>query len=124
MAGEWPRTPLGELVQNFDFRRVPLSSREREKRRGNYPYYGATGIMDYVDDFLLEGLYLLIAEDGSIERPDGKPVLQLVNGRFWVNNHAQLQPSNPRQGAETPGTSAARRAPRCGVATLESPRGD
>ncbi len=46
--------------------------------------------MDYVDDYLFDGLYLLIAEDGSVERPDGKPFLQLVNGRFWVNNHAHV----------------------------------
>jgi type I restriction enzyme S subunit len=90
MASEWPEALLGELVQNFDSRRIPLSSREREKRRGQYPYYGATGIMDYVDDFLFEGLHLLVAEDGSVERPDGKPFLQLVDGRFWVNNHAHV----------------------------------
>jgi type I restriction enzyme S subunit len=90
MAGEWPEAPLGELVQNFDSRRIPLSSREREKRRGQYPYYGATGVMDRVDDFLFEGLHLLVAEDGSVERPDGKPFLQLVDGRFWVNNHAHV----------------------------------
>jgi type I restriction enzyme S subunit len=90
MAGKWPETPVGELVQNFDSRRVPLSNREREKRRGVYPYYGATGVMDQVNDFLFEGLHLLIAEDGSVERPDGKPFLQLVNGKFWVNNHAHV----------------------------------
>lgn len=73
MAGEWPEVPLGGLVQNFDARRIPLSSRERERRPGPYPYYGATGVMDYVDDFLFEGLHLLVAEDGSVERPDGKP---------------------------------------------------
>lgn len=90
MAGEWVEKPLGELVQNFDARRIPLSSREREKRRGRFPYYGATGVVDYVDDFLYEGLYLLVAEDGSVERPDGKPFLQLASGQFWVNNHAHV----------------------------------
>ncbi|PRG79810.1 restriction endonuclease subunit S [Burkholderia multivorans] len=90
MAGEWLREPLGKLAQNFDARRVPLSAREREKRRGMFPYYGATGVMDYVDDFLFEGLHLLVAEDGSVERSDGKPFLQLVDGQFWVNNHAHV----------------------------------
>ncbi len=90
MDGEWREVTLGELVLNFDSRRIPLSKREREKRRGLFPYYGATGVMDYVDDFLFEGLHLLVAEDGSVERPDGKPFLQLVNGRFWVNNHAHV----------------------------------
>ena len=90
MGGEWPRVPLGDVVQNFDARRIPLSNREREKRRGRYPYYGATGVMDYVDDFLFDGLYLLVAEDGSVETTDGKPFLQLVSGKFWVNNHAHV----------------------------------
>jgi len=90
MVSELSELPLGELVQNFDSRRVPLSSRIREKRPGVYPYYGATGVMDYIDDFLFEGLHLLIAEDGSVERSDGKPFLQLVNGKFWVNNHAHV----------------------------------
>lgn len=90
MGGEWPTVQLGDVVQNFDSRRIPISKREREKRPGPYLYYGATGIMDYVDDYLFDGLYLLIAEDGSVERPDGKPFLQLVNGQFWVNNHAHV----------------------------------
>ncbi len=90
MAGEWPEAPLGGLVQNFDSRRVPLSSREREKRRGPFPYHGATGVMDHVDDFLFDGLHLLVAEDGSVETTAGKPFLQLVDGRFWVNNHAHV----------------------------------
>ena len=62
----------------------------RKQRPGNYPYYGATGIIDYVDAFLFDGLHLLIAEDGSVEKPNGKPFLQLVDGKFWVNNHAHV----------------------------------
>jgi type I restriction enzyme, S subunit len=87
---EWPQVPLGTVVQNFDAKRVPLSSRERDKRRGRFPYYGATGVMDHVDDYLFEGLHLLVAEDGSVETPAGKPFLKLVQGRFWVNNHAHV----------------------------------
>jgi type I restriction enzyme S subunit len=90
VATGFPHAPLGDVVQNFDSTRVPLSSRERAKRPGRFPYYGATGIMDYVDDYLFEGLHLLLAEDGSIETEDGHPVLQLVDGRFWVNNHAHV----------------------------------
>lgn len=90
MASDWPEQPLGALVQNFDARRVPLSNREREKRRGQYPYHGATGVMDHVDSFLFEGLHLLVAEDGSVETPAGTPVLQLVDSKFWVNNHAHV----------------------------------
>src|SRR5690606_27655337 len=90
MGGEWRKVSLGDVVQIFDSARVPLSKLEREGRRGAYPYYGATGVVDYVDDFLFEGLHLLIAEDGSVETPNGNPYLQLVNGRFWVNNHAHV----------------------------------
>jgi len=90
MAGEWALVPLGEIVQNFDARRIPLSSRERRKRQGPYPYYGATGVMDNIDDFLFDGLYILIAEDGSVERPNGSPFVQLVSGKFWANNHTHV----------------------------------
>ena len=96
MAGEilleadWPTTALGEVVKNFDSKRVPLSSRERQLRQGKYPYYGAAGCIDHVDDYLFEGLHLLVGEDGSVIRPDGRPFLQLVNGKFWVNNHAHV----------------------------------
>ena len=90
MAGEYSETPLGGVVVNYDSRRVPLSSRERAMRPGPYPYYGATGVMDHVDEFLFDGLHLLVAEDGSVERPDGTPFLQLVDGKFWVNNHAHV----------------------------------
>jgi len=90
MNAKWPAIPLADIASNFDSRRVPLSSRERQVRPGPYPYYGATGIMDYIDDYLFDGLYVLIAEDGSIERPDGRPFVQLVDGRFWVSNHAHV----------------------------------
>lgn len=90
MASNYQITPLGSIVKNFDSRRIPLSNRERRKCQGPYPYYGATGVMDHVNDYLFEGLYLLVAEDGSVERPDGRPFLQLVDGKFWVNNHSHV----------------------------------
>lgn len=90
MATSVPLRPLGELAANHDSRRVPLSSRERAARQGSYPYYGAASVMDHVDDYLFEGLHLLIAEDGSVESPSGAPLLQLADGRFWVNNHAHV----------------------------------
>ena len=86
----WQTVRLGGLVRNLDSRRVPLSRRVRSARLGPYPYYGATGVMDYIDDYLFEGLYLLVAEDGSVETPTGKPFVQLVDGKFWVNNHAHV----------------------------------
>ena len=87
---EWSSGELGDLISIFDSLRIPLSSRERTKRPGPYPYYGATSVMDYVDDFLFEGVHLLVGEDGSVIHEDGKPFLQYVWGKFWVNNHAHV----------------------------------
>ncbi|MCY3924573.1 MAG: restriction endonuclease subunit S [bacterium] len=86
----WPSVALGDVVNNFDSRRVPLSRRERATRPGPYPYYGATGVMDYIDNYLFEELHLLVGEDGSVETPTGTPYVQLVDGQFWVNNHAHV----------------------------------
>ncbi|MBN1303333.1 MAG: restriction endonuclease subunit S [Anaerolineales bacterium] len=92
----WRAGTLEDIVNNFDRKRIPLSSREREERKGIYPYYGATSILDYVDDYLFDGVYLLMGEDGTVVTDDDKPVLQYVSGKFWVNNHAHvLQGRNP-----------------------------
>jgi len=81
---------LGELVINFDRKRVPLSSRQRSERQGVYPYYGATSIMDYVDNYIFDGKYLLMGEDGTVIDKNGKPILQIAEGKFWCNNHAHI----------------------------------
>ncbi len=81
---------LGEVVDIYDSKRKPLSSRERESRKGNYRYYGATGVLDYVDDYLFDGEYVLLAEDGTVIDENGYPIVQLVTGQFWVNNHAHI----------------------------------
>jgi type I restriction enzyme, S subunit len=86
----WEVRTLGDFIDIFDSKRIPLSSREREKRKGPYPYYGAAAVMDYVDDFLFQGIYVLMGEDGSVVNADGTPVLQYVWGKFWVNNHAHV----------------------------------
>ena len=87
---EFVTEPLSELLINFDSKRIPLSSRERESKRGCYPYYGATSILDYVDEYIFDGTYILLGEDGTVINEDGSPVLQLVNGKFWCNNHAHI----------------------------------
>ena len=84
------KTKLGDLIVNFDRKRVPLSSRERAKRQGIYPYYGATSIMDYVDDYLFDGKYILLGEDGTVIDGKGNPILQIAEGKFWCNNHAHI----------------------------------
>ena len=81
---------VGELIVNFDSKRKPLSSLEREKKKGKYPYYGATQIFDYIDDYIFDGEYILLGEDGTVINSDGSPVLQLAKGKFWVNNHAHV----------------------------------
>ncbi|MEN6553878.1 MAG: restriction endonuclease subunit S [Methanobacterium sp.] len=86
----WEVGKFGKIVDNFDKKRIPLSKKQRESRKGQYPYYGATSIMDYVDDFLFDGTYVLMAEDGSVIDDGEKPVLQYVWGKFWVNNHAHV----------------------------------
>jgi type I restriction enzyme, S subunit len=86
----WSVETVGDISSNFDSKRVPVSGNDREKRKGEYPYYGATGIVDWVDDFLFDGIYLLIGEDGSVERVDGTAFSQYVSGKIWVNNHAHV----------------------------------
>lgn len=86
----WKAAMLEEIISNYDSKRVPLSSREREKRKGVYPYYGAASIVDYIDDYLFDGTYLLMGEDGTVITDEEKPVLQYVTGKFWVNNHTHV----------------------------------
>ncbi|MFZ1269264.1 MAG: restriction endonuclease subunit S [Anaerolineae bacterium] len=92
MVGEWCERPLGELAENLDSLRIPV--KEADRRTGPYPYYGASGIVDYVDSFLFDGEYLLIAEDGENLRTRNTPVAFLASGRFWVNNHAHIVRGN------------------------------
>ena len=86
----WDVGALGDVVEIHDKRRVPLSKKQRGMRRGRYPYYGATGIIDYVDDFLFEGVHVLLGEDGSVIDDNGRPFVQYVWGSYWVNNHAHV----------------------------------
>ncbi len=91
---EWKEYKLGEVVNILDYKRVPLSSKERSTRKGNYPYYGAQGIIDYIDDYIFDGTYLLIAEDGENLKSQKQNVAQLASGKYWVNNHAHIVESN------------------------------
>jgi type I restriction enzyme S subunit len=88
----WEEKKLGDIISIYDSKRIPLSSREREKMKAGqlYPYYGASTIMDYVNDYIFDGEYILMGEDGTVQTPEGYPVLQLPTGKFWVNNHAHI----------------------------------
>jgi type I restriction enzyme S subunit len=92
MAGEWREKMLGELTENFDGIRVPVKGADRHT--GPYPYYGASGIVDYIDNYLFDGEYLLIAEDGENLRTRNTPIAFLARGKFWVNNHAHIVRGN------------------------------
>ncbi|MBM6447230.1 restriction endonuclease subunit S [Pseudomonas sp. MIL9] len=86
----WSYVSLKEVTSIFDSQRVPLAGQERAKRKGNYPYYGAAALMDWVDGYIFDGIYLLSGEDGSVADPLGYPITQYVWGRLWVNNHAHV----------------------------------
>lgn len=86
----WKVGNLLDIAELFDYKRKPLSSREREKMQKIYPYYGATSIMDFVDNYIFDGIYLLMGEDGSVANAHGYPYLQYVSGKFWPNNHAHV----------------------------------
>jgi type I restriction enzyme S subunit len=86
----WQAATLGEVSENFDRLRKPLSKTERSEMQGDFPYYGAAKIVDHVNDWIFDGEYLLFAEDGTVVTSDGFPVLQLVNEKFWVNNHTHI----------------------------------
>ena len=85
---QWREFSLGELTDNFDSIRVPVKREDR--RSGPYPYYGASGVVDYVDDYLFDGEFLLIAEDGENLRTRNTPIAFLADGKLWVNNHAHI----------------------------------
>ena len=86
----WASMPFGKVTVNFDGKRRPLSSKVRESFKGHYPYYGACDIIDHVKEFLLDGTYILIGEDGANLLSKNKPLAFIVKGKFWVNNHAHV----------------------------------
>ena len=86
----WSIATLGSIVRNFDRKRVPLSVMQREGREGPFPYHGAAGVISYIDSFIFEGRFLLIGEDGTVQTSIGTPMLQFVEGKFWVSNHAHV----------------------------------
>ena len=90
----WEVVTLENAVNIFDKMRIPLNATQRQKRQGDYPYCGANGVVDYVNDYLFDGEYVLLAEDGgywgSFENS-----AYLMRGKFWVNNHAHVLQAKP-----------------------------
>lgn len=81
---------LGDVVRLEDAKREPISARQRAERKGIYPYFGAQGIVDHLNDYTYEGEYLLVAEDGENLRSRKQPIANAASGRFRVNNHAHV----------------------------------
>lgn len=87
---DWKTYKLDDLGEILNSKRVPLNSRERENKKGIFPYYGASGIVDYIDGYIFEGEHVLISEDGENLRSRQTPIAFKANGKFWVNNHAHI----------------------------------
>jgi type I restriction enzyme S subunit len=86
----WFYSFFKQAVKNLDGNRIPLSQQIRQKMKGKYPYYGATGILDYIDEYIFDGEYLLIGEDGANLVSKAKDLAFTARGKFWVNNHAHV----------------------------------
>lgn len=86
----YPKRPLGEVVVLHDNLRVPLSGQQRAARPGPYAYYGAQGVIDWIDGYRFDGRYLLVPEDGENLRSRKLPIAHIAAGQFWVNNHAHV----------------------------------
>lgn len=91
----WKITSVGDITINHDSERIPVKNTDRDSMKGDIPYYGATGIMGYVNRPIFDGDYVLLAEDGSVMDENGRPIIQRITGKTWVNNHAHvLEPKN------------------------------
>jgi len=86
----WEVKRLDELADILNTKRIPLSTNQRSKRKGKYPYYGASGVIDYIDDYVFDGEYVLVSEDGENLRSRSTPIAFSAFGKFWVNNHAHI----------------------------------
>jgi type I restriction enzyme S subunit len=89
---DWDDGILGDVIEIYDNQRIPLSKMERDKMKNGqlYPYYGAATIMDYVNDYIFDGEYILLGEDGTVRTDTGFPILQYATGKFWVSNHTHV----------------------------------
>lgn len=83
---EWKK--LGEVCEILDNLRRPIAKSQRKS--GIYPYYGANGVQDYVENYIFDGTFLLMGEDGSVINEDKSPILHWATGKIWVNNHAHI----------------------------------
>lgn len=96
----WTKATLEEICEIFDSKRVPLNREQREQRINNkktdelFPYYGATGEVGKIDDYIFDGEFVLLGEDAAPFFEPNKNVAYCVKGKFWVNNHAHILSSS------------------------------
>ena len=86
----WQSATIKHLTKNLDGKRIPLSGEVRADQKRIYPYYGANGVIDYVEDYIFEGEHILIGEDGAPFFDKTREVSLLASGKFWVNNHCHI----------------------------------
>jgi type I restriction enzyme S subunit len=86
----WEVRSLNDVVDNLDRQRVPLKQADRAQRQGMVPYYGASGVIDWIDDFLFDGDFILLGEDGENVLSRKLPLAFRATGKIWVNNHAHV----------------------------------
>ena len=86
----WDVGTVKSLAVNRDAKRIPVKQSDREGRHGLYPYYGASGVIDYINDYIFDGDFVLIGEDGENLRSRQLPLVFIASGKFWVNNHAHI----------------------------------
>ena len=94
----WDLKNLTDVAHNLDSKRVPIKSADRSNMKGEYRYYGASGVIDYVNDYIFDGEYILLGEDGENVLSRNLPLAFIVRGRSWVNNHAHVM--QPKDGIE------------------------
>lgn len=92
---KWKVEPLGQAVEILDSRRVPVNSEERKKRVGKIPYYGATGQVGWINDYLFDEELVLLGEDGAPFLDSSKSKAYLIRGKSWINNHAHVLRAKP-----------------------------
>ena len=85
---EWRIKPLGKICANYDSRRIPIT--EKDRVRGKIPYIGASGVIDYINDFIFDEDLLCVSEDGANLVARTYPIAFSISGKTWVNNHAHV----------------------------------
>ena len=90
IPNNWEIKELNEVVDFLDGKRKPIKDADRAKMRGIYPYYGASGIIDYVNDYIFDEELILLGEDGANIINRSTPLAFRVSGKIWVNNHAHV----------------------------------